>query len=280
VKDERERYVRAGSVRARVIESGEGEPVLLIHGVGGFAENWRPTMEALASSGFRPIACDLPGFGRSERARRARYFDPQEPYYARFIAELLDALDIESADVVGHSLGGAVAAVSAISFPERVRRLILVAPGGFGTTLASSFRMFSLPLLDRLAPFVSDRLIRDVVCANFADPSCAPDWLFDDAVRYSRAGGAAEFARVLRTVVTLRGVRPELIAAWEERGATLRSPALVVWGRLDRVLPVEHAQAAIARIPNARLEIIEDAGHLVMLERPKEFARALLAFLR
>jgi len=274
-----ERFVHAGGVRARVVEEGAGDPVLLIHGLGGWAENWSMTIPEVVGGGFRAIACDLPGFGRSERARNVRYFDPENAYYARFANELLAALGLRRAHVVGHSLGGAVAAAFAIQFPERVDRLVLVAPGGFGEDLGAPLRVGALPFFSTVARFVPPSLVREIVAVNFADPSRIPPWLYRDAVRHARAGAAAEFARVLAQLVTIRGPRGGLRRAWRARAERVTCPTLVIWGREDRVLPAHHATAAKRIVPHARVVLISDAGHLVMLERPHEFNRALLAFL-
>lgn len=274
------RFVNAAGVRARVIEEGAGEPVLLVHGVGGWAENWTYTLPALASAGLRAIACDLPGFGESQRAARARYFDPQDPFYARFIGELLDALALERIHLVGHSLGGAVATVTAICFSARIRRLVLVAPGGFGEELIFAFRLTSLPVAQLVARLLPTIFVRSTVEANFADPSRAPAWVFEQAERYARAGGAVEFTRVMGQVATLRGQREDVRSAWYARAPELRMPTLVLWGRRDAILPVSQARQVKTRVPQAEVRIIEDAGHLVQIERPDEFNAALLGFLR
>src|SRR5437879_10537583 len=106
------------------------EPIVLVHGVGGLAENCRPVMPALASTGRQVIALDLPGFGQSEAPRRVRYFGPEEAFYPRFVIAAMDALGVRRAHIAGQSMGGAIAYMAAVSAPERARSLVLVAPGG------------------------------------------------------------------------------------------------------------------------------------------------------
>ncbi len=107
------RTITVEGLRTRVlVEDGPGavrEPILLIHGVGGWAENWRPVMGALAATGRQVIALDLPGFGQSERPRRVRYFGPDEAFYPRFVIAAMGVLGIERAHIAGNSMGGAVA---------------------------------------------------------------------------------------------------------------------------------------------------------------------------
>lgn len=275
-----ERFLTAGGVRARVVEEGAGDPVLLIHGVAGWAENWAPTMTALAAEGFRAIAVDLPGFGKSQRAVSPRYFDKPDAYYLRFVRELLDALGLERAHLVGHSMGGAVASVAAASFPDRFRSLTLVAPGGYGRQVPLSFRLSSFRLASLIPRLVPTAFVRESVASCFYDPAAAQAWVFEQALVNARIGASAEFARVMHYGVTLRGVRTELIDAWDPEIRGIRLPTLIVWGRQDAVVPVTDLDAVRARLPHARVVLIDRAGHLVQLERPAEFNDALLGFLR
>src|SRR6266545_8382799 len=137
----------AGS-RIRVIEEGSGDPaVLFVHGVGGWAESWIETIERVAASGRRAVAFDLPGFGESTRVKGARYFDPRDPFYPKVVDGVRRSLGLEHPHLAGHSLGGGIAAVTAVVHPEAWRSLTLVAPGGFGRELALFLRVFSLPFL-------------------------------------------------------------------------------------------------------------------------------------
>src|SRR5947208_8253512 len=152
------RTITVEGLRTRVLveDGGNGrEPILLVHGVGGWAENWRPVMPALAATGRQVIAIDLPGFGESERPRRVRYFGPDEAFYPRFVIAAMDVLGIERAHIAGNSMGGAVAYMTAVTAPTRTRSLILVAPGGLGRDVAFFLRACSLPgfgLVARLLP--------------------------------------------------------------------------------------------------------------------------------
>src|SRR5438270_4099123 len=150
-------FIDVMGLRTRILTRGDarvGDPLVLIHGVGGWAENWREVMGPLAATGRRVIAVDLPGFGESERPARVRHFGPDDPFYARFTVALLDALAIRSAHVVGSSMGGAVAYMTAVSAPDRVRSLTLAASGGLGTDIAFFLRVATLPGMTTLARLV------------------------------------------------------------------------------------------------------------------------------
>ncbi|HEY6957291.1 MAG TPA: alpha/beta fold hydrolase [Candidatus Limnocylindria bacterium] len=269
-------------LRTRVLVAGEsdgGDPVVMIHGVGGWAENWRDVMEPIAASGRRAYAVDLPGFGESERPKRVRYFDPEDAFYPRFMVAALDALGLRTAHVVGNSMGGAVAYMLAVSAPERTRSLVLAAAGGLGTDIALFLRVATLPGTIALAKVLGRPAHgRDVLRSCFYDPSRISEELFSESERYGFAS-YPEFVRALRSGVTLRGVRPELRRAWIGRAQAYRGPVLVVWGREDPVLPLHHVDDLRDIFPEARLHVIERCGHMPMAERPEEFLGAVLPFI-
>lgn len=277
----RERFIKVSRRRVRVVEVGrKGHPLVLFHGAGGWAETWGEVVPALAKAGYHCFAVDLPGFGQSAPPVHPRYFEPGRSYYVRWAVKVLDALKLRRATLIGHSLGGTIAMLTAASRPERVARLVLMAPGGFGDPILYRLRMMALPFGVWLAPRIPDRLIRGFLRANAYDPQCLPEWLYADALRYARAGGGAELARVMAQGLSKFRGPNGLGAQWRVRlAAGVRCPTLVLWGRQDRTLPVSHAVDAAATLPGAVVEVIENAGHLLMLEKPRLVQRALLAFL-
>jgi pyruvate dehydrogenase E2 component (dihydrolipoamide acetyltransferase) len=278
------RRIVVDGLRIRVVEEGprteRDDPVLLIHGLGGWAENWRSVMPAIAESGRRAIAFDLPGFGESERPRRSGYFDPARPFYAPFVFALLDALGIGRAHIAGHSLGGAVAYTAAAWCPERTRSLTLIAPGGLGASLAREFRVLTLPGMGLLARlWRTPSVTRQVLYSCFHDPATCPDELLAEALRYGPPS-VGEMVRALRSSVSFRrGVRDEIRRGWLERGKRYQGPALVVWGREDAILPVTDAEEARSLSTRSDVRLIEGCGHLVMVERPRELLEIMLPFL-
>ena len=251
----------------------------MIHGVGGWAENWREVMAPIAESGRRAIAVDLPGFGESESPGRVTYFGPRDPFYPRFVIGLLDALGIGAAHLVGNSMGGAVAYMTAVTAPERVRSLTLAASGGLGRDVALFLRVATLPGMITLAKLVgSPRQGRAVLGTCFFDPSRIPAALFDESERYGFTS-YPEFIRALRHGVSIRGVKRKLREHWVAQAHRYRGPVLVVWGREDAVLPISHLADAKAVFPQAEVRIIERCGHLPMVERTDEFLGSFLPFI-
>lgn len=277
------RTITVEGLRTRVlIEEGRGkdrEPVLLVHGVGGWAENWRPVMSALASTGRQVIALDLPGFGQSEAPPRVRYFGPEEAFYPRFVLAAMDALKIERAHIVGNSMGGAIAYMTAVTAPTRTRSLVLVAPGGLGRDVAFFLRACSLPGFGLVARLPRPRgAARNVLRTCFYDAGRITPELYDEAERYGNSS-FPEFVRALSAGVGIRGVRRSLRDAWVARSSQFTGPALVVWGREDFVLPLRHLTDVHQAVPQAQIALIERCGHMPQAERPDEFLAATLPFL-
>ena len=271
--------VEAAGSRIRVIEEGAGDrAVLFVHGVGGWAENWTETIERVAATGRRAIAFDLPGFGESTRVKGARYFDPKAPFYPAVVDGVRQALGLERPHLVGHSLGGGIAAATAVTHPRAWRSLTLAAPGGFGPDIAMFLRVFSLPFLGLTTWLPRPKAAaRAVLRSCFYDVARIPEHLYAEGERFDRSYG--ETLRVMRAVATLRGVRPSLRDAWLARAGEYAGPVLVAWGREDGVVPAAHLQALRDSYPGAELRTIGSAGHLVMSEQPDAFAGALIPFL-
>ena len=262
-----------------VTEAPSDTPVVLIHGVGGWAENWREVMAPIAASGRTAIAVDLPGFGESEAPGRVSHFGPNDAYYPRFVLALMDGLGLDQAHVVGSSMGGAVAYMAAVHAPTRVRSLTLVASGGLGRDIAFFLRLATLPGMITLAKlFGSPRQGPAVLRTCFFDASRVPQTLYEESERYGFAS-YPEFVRALRSGVTIRGVRGDLHRHWMGRASAYDAPVLAIWGREDAVLPIHHLAGAKEVFPQAEVRIIERCGHLPMIERTAEFLDALLPFL-
>ncbi len=257
-----------------ICESGSGTAVLLIHGLGATKVSFLPTVAALAPS-HRAIAVDLPGFGDSVKPIRAAY-DPA--YFASAMRGLLDALEIESADVAGNSMGGRVAIEFGLRFPERVGALALLAP-----SLAWRRSRPWAPYLRLVAPELGliqpaprpivEAIVRRVV------PGSDEAWTaagVDEFLRsYLTPRGRAAFYASARNIYLEEPFGPR--GFWT-RLPDLRPPSLFVWGRQDNLVPIGFAAHVREALPAAEhLEL--DCGHVPQLERPKELHAALLAFL-
>lgn len=276
------RAITALGLRARVLEEGRpssGDPIVLVHGVGGWAENFRAVMRPLASTGRRVVALDLPGFGESERPGRVKYFGPDDAYYPRFVLAAMDELGLGRAHLIGNSMGGAITYMVAVTAPERVRSLVLVAPGGLGRDVAFFLRACALPGFGLVARLPRPRrAARDVLRTCFYDWTRITPELNEEAERFGN-NSFPEFIRALQAGVGIRGVRRSIRDAWIARASCYAGPALVVWGREDMVLPIRHLADVHGAMPQAEVHVIERCGHLAMAERPDEFLAVTRPFL-
>ncbi len=256
------------------LRCGSGPPLILIHGLMAFSFSWRFTLPALAPH-FTCYAVDLLGMGHSERVPDLPVdFDSQ----ARRMAQFMDAVSIDSADVIGTSHGGAVAMTLAAHTPERVRRLVLVAPANpwskIGSVLAAIIatrvgRYLFLRLASRWNEAAKARMVR-----MYGDPSRMPP---DSFPTYSAAvaipGTLEQVARMMLSW------RHDLSALKRSLPRISHLPTLLVWGTRDRIVDPRSAARLQAAFSNAKLVMIEGAGHLPYEEAPEEFNRILLEFL-
>lgn len=271
------RFIDAGGIRIRcLLAGGSGPPVLLIHGLGASAEIWTANIGALAAS-HRVYAPDLPGFGRTEMPSWMG-FTPDA--YSRFLRDFMTAQGLERASLVGHSLGGGIALRVTLDEPGRVDRLVLASSAGLGQDVSLPLRIASLPFFDRVffkPPLpVFTWFLRRLV----HDPAAiTPDFARLYCEMFFQPHSIRTFTGILSAIVTLQGVRPSVLEPIREGLGTIASPALVLWGRHDRILPVGQAFEAAGKIPGARLHVFERCGHMPNIEYPEEFNRLVLEFL-
>ncbi|NLD43187.1 MAG: alpha/beta fold hydrolase [Chloroflexi bacterium] len=263
--------------RTRYWAEGEGPIVVLVHGYAASVEMWPQTMAALAPH-YRVLALDLLGSGLTDKPVDAQ-LTPRA--LARFTLAFLDALHIERAAVVGHSMGGGLALELALAAPERVNALGLVACTGLGGYLKPSLRLAATPILGwfltRPGPLIAGNFLRSCV----HDTAVVTDELVAQFSELGRLPGTHRclFSQ-LRQTATIRGWRPETYRPIAEQLHTIQVPTLLVWGRQDRIVPFTHSSVAVERLPDVRLHTFEPCGHLVQLERPGEFEEVLLDFLQ
>jgi pimeloyl-ACP methyl ester carboxylesterase len=270
------RYITVGGYRLHVLEAGRGPAALLLHGFAGSAEDWRPTGEALAHMGYRAVAVDALGFGRSDKPGDAPY---SLELMAGLYAGLLDALGERRAALVAHSMGGKYALAMALLHPERVAGLALAATDGFAEASPLT-RAGGWPLLGPALLWLSARpaVVRAMLGAAFFEPEAHLTAALLERGRAALEG--AENRRAL-TALSRRYDATDLgRTGLRERLSELRTPTLLVWGEADRVFPLATCgAAAAAAIPGARLLAIPRCGHFPQVEAARAFRGALAGFL-
>ncbi len=257
---------------------GSGPALLLLHGIGDSSEGWRPLMPALAEH-FTVIAPDLLGHGESDKPRA----DYSVAAYANGMRDLLDVLDIEQVTVVGHSLGGGVAAQVSYQYPERCERLVLVASGGvsrdvtpFLRVAAAPFAELSLPTLQWPLGRLGGRIVLEALRRSGHDLGRDADELRRVFEGLPDGASRGAFTRTLRSVVDWRG---QLVTMLDRCYLTASIPTLLVWGRHDGIIPVAHAYRAHEAMAGSQLEIYEEAGHFPHHTDPDRFTADLIGFI-
>jgi len=250
-----------GDLQIRYSVLGEGPAVILLHGFGGDLDNWLFTMGPLAEH-HTVVAIDLPGHGQSSLAIP----DPSADGLARVAWAVLDGLEINDVDVVGHSMGGAVAARMAAQQPDRVRSVTGLAPAGLGPEINQDY-------IDGYVAAQSRREMKPVAAVLFADPSAVTRAMVEDLLRYKRLDGVPALLGGLSDVWFVDGAQAEQAQVADELAA-LTKPTLIIWGAQDRVIPASHAESVKAF---AEVHVLDGAGHLVQMEQAGEVNRLLVA---
>ena len=258
--------------------AGSGPAVLLIHGMINSSRHWRELALHLAHD-YTVIAPDLIGHGDSATPRG----DYSIGAHAAAIRDLLAALGIRSATVVGHSLGGGVAMQFFWQFPERVDRLVLVSSGGLGPNVSPLLRVAAMPGASSAVALASRPRVLGALSALAAElerRGSERGVYLDAVVRALRplqgAGQRRAFLQTLRSVIDVRGQRVSAVDRLYLLGPT---PTMIVWGERDRTIPIEHGRAAHEAIPHSRFETLPRAAHFPHLEDPEGLADVLGDFL-
>ena len=253
------------------------ETVLLLHGGGPGASAWSNfgrTTDALADR-FHVLAVDQPGFGRSSKPTEI----PEQffTFSANAIAELLDQLGIDRAHCVGNSLGGGTAVRLALNHPGKAGRLVLMAPGGLGLNVFAPDPTEGIKKLYAFGapPGPSAEKLADFLKTLVFDPALITDELV--AERYEHAADPDTLASMQAMGRSFLRA-PEEAMLWRE-AYKLRQRVLLVWGREDRVNPLDGALAALKLIPRAQLHVFGGCGHWAMLEKFDEFNELTASFL-
>jgi pimeloyl-ACP methyl ester carboxylesterase len=261
-----------GGLHRRLLASGAGPPLLLLHGIAGSADEYVDVLPRLGSR-YRVYAPDAPGHGHSARPRDYAY---DVAAYVEATVGVMDALGLRSVPVVAVSGGGTVALSLALEQAERVERLVLVDAAGLGSGVSWSYRLASLPLSRYAMHLASRRSIEAFGRSLLYDPTKLPEGWVERRRRIWRTPGAIEaFARTARKSIGLSGQKVE----FSDRLGEVRQPTLIVWGRQDPIIPVAHGVRAARLIPNARLHVFERCGHMPLWEYPEDFVRLVLEFL-
>jgi pimeloyl-ACP methyl ester carboxylesterase len=271
-----DQYVTVGSIKTRFWALGcEGSTVVLIHGISGSVDDWIQNIGILARH-HRVYAMDLIGFGRCAIGS----LDISLKSMTDFIRRFMETQSIQTADIVGHSLGGRLAIRFAAEFPEMTKHLVLAASSGLGTSVPLSLRLTSIPHIGELLWRPGRRAIELGLKGIVYDPGVITREMVEASYQCAaRPGSGKSFLSVLRAGVNWKGQKRGFIRSTLDDLARISAPILVIWGRQDHVLTPKHAQVVTKVVPTAKLVFFDHCGHLPQLERINEFNTTVLEFL-
>jgi len=234
--------------------------VLFLHGFGGDLDNWLFNLDAVAA--VAPvIALDLPAHGQSDLRLPGGGTLAE---LAGFVLHFLDAIAVQRVHVVGHSMGGAIAAQMALDAPGRVATLVLIAPAGLGAEINAGY-------IEGFVAAATRRELKLVIEQLFADPGLVSRQMLDDLLKYKRLDGVSQALTQLGATLFAGGsqaAQPVL------RLAGSQAPLTLVWGQADHIIPAAQATHAPA---GATVQVLEGAGHMVMMEKAGEVNALILA---
>jgi len=270
----RHSFVSVEGTRLHWAELGEAShrvPVVLLHGLNDSYLTWKRAGPALAID-RRVLMPDLPGYGLSERPD-ASY---ELRWHAHVVAKWLEALGLETVDIVGHSFGGGVAQVMLLECPEKIRRLVLVASGGLGRQVTPVLRLASLP---RVVELFGQRFMAfgTRVALRGHGASFSRQDVTDLSAMNGTPGSARAFARTVRDVIDWRGQRRTFFQGAHELAEL--PPIAVCWGDRDTIIPAGHGRAFAEFVEGVALRQFEGCGHYLHNEQPSAFARTVHDFL-
>lgn len=260
----------ASGLRTHYHEAGEGEAVLFLHGSGNGASgysNFKGNYQAIAGAGYRCIVPDMVGFGLTDKPEDVDY---HLDYFVQWLAETLDALGIDQVTLVGNSLGGAVALGFALAHPQRLSRLVLMAPGGLNDLpdyleMPGMAAMFALFQSDE--PVTEARMKDFFIKAFVVNPDCVDDDLVHERFEMMKL----QNPRVMQTLV---------VPNMTERLGEITAPALGLWGLNENMMPDSGILRLAKGMPNCRLVLVPQCGHWVMIEHEALFNRMVVDFLQ
>ena len=262
-------YLNIANIHVRYLATeSKGNPVLLIHGLGGSIESWLNNVETISSHDLQVIALDLPGFGLSDKPKITYTIK----YYTNFISKFIKRLGLDSHSlcIVGNSLGGHIAAEFAINYPVAVHKLVLISPAG---ALPASFK--GTPELHSYIDIVRAKTAQQV-----------KNVLLDidknvKSVEYN-------YAKTLFQRLALPGAKEAFVSAFNgsvkaprlsDRLNKIKAKTLLIWGKDDQIIPVNFIYPFI-KMKNCRLILLENCGHTLYRNNSVIFNKIVIDFIK
>ncbi len=272
----KDQFDKVGSINTRYWSIGkEGIVVILVHGLGGFAENWMFNIKVLAKH-FRVFTLDLVGFGKTDK--------PKAPYtyiyFAKFLNDFMKKMQIKKAIFIGHSLGGGTILQFALDFPDKVKKLVIISSAGLGTEAFGIFKIMSLPIIGELLTRPSRKGVAKLLKELVYDKTVIQDEIIELWYQMSCIPEAQKaFLKTNRATTNLFGYKPKVVDPIMQNLHKIEAPTLIIWGKQDQIVPISHAYVAERGIPNSTLHVFDRCGHAPMVECIDDFNSSVINFL-
>ena len=260
-------------------DEGKGEKVILfIHGLGSYAPAWKKNIESLRAD-YRCLAIDLPGYGKSSKGN----YEASMTYFATVVKDFLDVLGIDKAVLVGHSMGGQIAITTALAYPALVERLVLVAPAGFETFHKGERQWFREVLTPTAVKLTTVEQIRENIAWNFYEMPADAEFMVTDRIAMRSAKEFDAYCYIIPECV--KGMVDQPVF---DELPKVQQPTLAIYGRQDNLIPnrflhggdtEDIGQQGVAQMPNARLLMVDKAGHFVQFEQAARVNEAIRGFM-
>ena len=267
-------------IQVAYADEGKGaQTIIFIHGLGSYLPAWKKNIEGLKDR-YRCIAIDLPGYGKSSKGK----YEGSMTFFAKVVGEFIDSLGLGPVTLAGHSMGGQIALVAGMAYPDKVSKLILAAPAGFETFNKGQrewFRDVITPTGVKLTPVEQ---IKVNLAYNFYRVPKDAEFMITDRIAMR---SAADFDAYCYSIAqSVMGMVDEPVYEFLPQ---IKQPALIIFGQNDNLIPNRYlnpgktetvARDGAGRIPNAQLHLLPKTGHFVQYERAGEFNRLVQEFLR
>lgn len=260
-------YMTVDNTQVHYCDSGgDGQVIVALHGICDALQTWDEWTEAMKGR-YRIVRPDLPGFGLTGPAADGDY---SKEAYVAFLEDFLRKLKIEKCILIGNSLGGAIAWNYALSYPERIERLILVDPAGYPLTLPGPLKIVSTPVLRQISKWIAPKFIfRLSVKQVFGDSSKITDDIVDRFYELNLRPGNRQALMDIVAAISQLNDDP----GFSRRIRNIAVPTLLLWGKEDRWIPVSQAQQWQADVKDLKAIIYEGVGHVPQMEIPAKCAQ-------
>jgi len=261
-------FVTVDGLSIHYTKKGSGRPLVLVHGFAGSVFTWRNLIPLLSDS-YTVYALDLPGFGLSDKPPEGCY---ELSCQADVLLDFLDALDIPSAALAGHSMGGIVATCAALAGPQKTESLILIEPGFYHGGAPAFLKYLFFPLDRLMARIFYTRAVRTKsLLPSYYDKSVVTDDVIEAYLQPGKTTNAVEAMAAM-----MREVGPQ---QYTDLSTGVTRPTLLVWSGNNTAIPLEDGLRLQKEIAGSELTVISACGHYVQEEKPQELASAMQRFL-